>query len=85
MTRLLPVLLILAISIYAFVDCARTPQESIQKLPKWAWILAILIAPFAIGGIAWLLVGRSRGLGGPRGGRGKIIPPDDDPDFLRNL
>ena len=48
MTRLLPLILILAISIYAFVDCARTPQESIQKLPKWGWILAILIAPFEL-------------------------------------
>jgi len=85
MTRLLPIFLILAISIYAFVDCARTPQDSIQKLPKLVWILAILLAPFAIGGIDWLLVGRDRGLGGPKGGRGKIIPPDDDPDFLRNL
>ena len=44
-----------------------------------------LIGFFAIGGITWLVVGRSRGLGGPKGGRGKIIPPDDDPDFLRNL
>ena len=60
MTRLLPLIVILAISVYAFVDCARTPQESIQKFPKWAWILAILVAPFAIGGIAWLLIGRSR-------------------------
>ena len=85
MTRLLPLILILAISVYAFVDCARTPQESIQKFPKWAWILAILVAPFAIGGIAWLLIGRSRGLGGPKGGRKKIIPPDYDPDFLKNL
>ena len=85
MTRLLPLILILAISVYAFVDCARTPQESIQKFPKWAWILAILVAPFAIGGIAWLLIGRSRGLGGPKGGRKKIIPPDDDTDFLKNL
>ena len=85
MTRLLPLILILAISVYAFVDCARTPQESIQKFPKWAWILAILVAPFAIGGIAWLFIGRSRGLGGPKGGRKKIIPPDDDPDFLRRL
>ena len=82
MTRLLPLIVILAISVYAFVDCARTPQESIQKFPKWAWILAILVAPFAIGGIAWLLIGRSRGLGGPKGGRKKIIPPDDDPGFL---
>ena len=85
MTRLLPLILILAISVYAFVDCARTPQESIQKFPKWAWILTILVAPFAIGGIAWLLIGRSRGLGGPKGGRKKIIQPDDDPDFLKNL
>ena len=74
MTRLLPLILILAISVYAFVDCARTPQESIQKFPKWAWILTILVAPFAIGGIAWLLIGRSRGLGGPKGGRKKNYP-----------
>lgn len=73
MTRLLPLFLILAVSIYAFVDCARTPQESVQKLPKWGWILAILIAPFAIGGIAWLLLGRARGLGGPKVDAAKLF------------
>jgi cytochrome bd-type quinol oxidase subunit 1 len=87
MLRIL-LLLSIAITVYAFVDCARTPQEEVRKLPKWAWLLLIvLFSPSPIVSIAWLVIGRERGRGNggwkrpPR----KIIPPDDNPDFLRNL
>jgi len=86
--RLLLTLLVLAFSFYAFFDCARTAQEEVLKLPKWAWLLLIFLFS-SLGAILWIVIGRPKrnpgqGSGG-RGGRGKIIPPDDDPDFLRKL
>ncbi|CAB4532534.1 unannotated protein [freshwater metagenome] len=87
--RILPIIITFAVTLYALFDCARTPQESVRSLPKWGWLLiVILLSP--LGSIAWLFAGRpkrnpgsgnNRGSGGPR----RPIAPDDDPDFLRNL
>jgi hypothetical protein len=79
------VILSSAITFYAFFDCARCPQEEVRKLPKWAWLLIVfLFSP--IGAVFWFFIGKPRRNPGPgRGGRGRIIPPDDDPDFLRKL
>ena len=83
--RLLLTLLVLALSFYAFFDCARTPQEEVSKLPKWAWLLLIFLFS-SIGAILWFAIGRpKRNPGNGRRGPGRIIPPDDDPDFLRKL
>jgi hypothetical protein len=84
MRLLLPVAS-LALSFYAFFDCARSVQEEVRKLPKWAWLLIIFLFS-SVGAIFWFLIGKPRrNPGNGRGGRGKIIPPDDDPDFLRKL
>jgi hypothetical protein len=78
------VVLAIVINIYAFVECAATPQESVRRFPKWAWLLIILFFQI-FGAITWFIAGRPRKPGQNRGGRGRIIPPDDDPDFLRKL
>lgn len=39
---LLPVLLV-GFSIYTLVDCARTDESLIRNLPKWGWILIIIL------------------------------------------
>lgn len=81
--RLLPLLINLGITIYALLDCARTPDEQVRSLPKWAWLLIIIVFEF-IGGLAWLFAGRPiKQAFKPR--PRKIIPPDDDPDFLRSI
>jgi hypothetical protein len=83
--RLLLTVASLALSFYAFFDCARSVQEEVRKLPKWAWLLIIFLFS-SVGAIFWFLIGKPRrNPGNGRGGRGKIIPPDDDPDFLRKL
>jgi len=83
--RLLVTIFVLAFSFYAFFDCARTPQEQVRKLPKWAWLLLIFLFS-SLGALGWFILGRpAKNPGTGRGGRGKIIPPDDDPDFLRKL
>ena len=86
MSRLIPLVLVFGLTIYALIDCARADESQIKNLPKWGWLLLIIILgpPTAIGPIAYLIAGRNK----PKGGRApkrRIIPPDDDPDFLRKL
>jgi hypothetical protein len=38
-----------------------------------------------VGVIAWFAFGRPKNNRGPKPGKKKIIPPDDDPDFLRKI
>jgi hypothetical protein len=78
------VLASLALTLYAFIDCAMRDDSQINKLPKWGWLLEILFIS-SLGSIAYLVIGRSRGPKGPRGPKRRILPPDDDPDFLRKL
>ena len=74
----------LALTLYTFIDCARRDDSQINKLPKWGWLLLIvLLSPF--GAIAYLILGRIGGERGPRPPKRRILPPDDDPDFLRKL
>ena len=78
------IILALIIDIYTLVDCAITPQEKVRRFPKWAWLLIIILTR-TIGDIAWFIAGRPRKPGQNRGRKGRIIPPDDNPDFLRKL
>ncbi|HET7474676.1 MAG TPA: PLD nuclease N-terminal domain-containing protein [Dermatophilaceae bacterium] len=94
MPRVLLALAMLALTIYAAVDCVQTEESSVRGLPKIVWVLLILLFPPA-GPIAWFLAGRPKAVprsgragpggfgrdGRPSGPRG----PDDDPDFLRNI
>ena len=73
----------LALMIFSIIDCSRTAENNIRSLPKWAWLVIIIFVP-AIGSLAWIIAGRPKGNG--RGRRkGKIVPPDDNPDFLGKL
>ena len=87
MIRLLPGLLVLALTIYAVVDCIQADDTSVRNLPKLLWALLILLFPL-VGSIAWFIAGRPR-RPRPQGGRthrpGPPRGPDDDPDFLRRL
>lgn len=75
----------LAIVLYSFIDCARRDETEIKKLPKWGWLLAILFTG-SIGSIAYLIIGRNSLRGMPRKKAPKrILPPDDDPDFLKSI
>ena len=57
MRAALPILL-LALTIYALLDCARTPEELMPaRMPKLVWIFLIVVA-IGIGPIAWIIVSR---------------------------
>ncbi|CAB4819792.1 unannotated protein [freshwater metagenome] len=78
------IVLVIIIDIYTLIDCAMTPQEKVRRFPKWAWLLIIILTGI-IGDIAWFVAGRPKRPRPNRGGNKRIIPPDDNPDFLRKL
>jgi choline-glycine betaine transporter len=75
----------IALMLYAFVDCAMRDETQIKKLPKWGWLLVIIIFS-TFGSIAYLVIGRVGKLQKrTKKSKPRIIPPDDNPDFLRGL
>lgn len=90
MLRYLPFLLIIALTIYTFIDCLNTPEEEVKHLPKVVWVLIILLFSI-VGPVVWLFAGKKRvpggggGAGRPRPGRRTWVAPDDNPEFLKSL
>ncbi|MER8160659.1 PLD nuclease N-terminal domain-containing protein [Streptomyces sp. NPDC094472] len=92
MLRVLMILVPLALSIYAFIDCITTDEQDIRYIPKPIWAILVLLFP-VVGSISWLIAGRKRAVagGGGRGaarsagGGGGWVAPDDNPEFLKSL
>ncbi|MEU0282615.1 MULTISPECIES: PLD nuclease N-terminal domain-containing protein [unclassified Streptomyces] len=82
MLRVLMLLVPLALSIYAFIDCITTDEKEIRYLPKPIWAILVLLFPL-VGSISWLIVGRERTTAVRRGGG--WVAPDDNPEFLNSL
>ncbi|MFG2224353.1 PLD nuclease N-terminal domain-containing protein [Streptomyces sp. NPDC048644] len=93
MLRYLPFLLVLALWIYAFIDCVNTPESQVRGLPKVVWVLIILLfGEVLVGPIVWLVAGKVRqpANGGTpsqwhRNHRTTWVAPDDNPEFLKSL
>ena len=93
MVRNLGYLLLIALVVFAIVDCLQSEDDERAGMPKWAWIILMIVFPL-VGSIAYLVVSRTmraRRTTQPDGGRsrppaGKLPPgpaaPDDDPEFL---
>ncbi|MGP9539523.1 PLD nuclease N-terminal domain-containing protein [Brachybacterium sp. AOP43-C2-M15] len=86
MARGIIAVLSIALTVFALADCVQTQDEKVRGLPKWAWIVLIVLIPW-VGPITWLFVGKERKLGGGGGKdpRRGPLAPDEDPDFLRKL
>lgn len=92
MVRYLPIVLEVALLVYALVDCLQSDQRRIRNLPKLVWTVLIIIVPF-LGPIAWFLAGRPAREVGPGGQQYRVyepprprpVAPDDDPAFLESL
>ncbi|MFE9043130.1 PLD nuclease N-terminal domain-containing protein [Streptomyces sp. NPDC007818] len=92
MLRALMILLPLALTIYAFIDCLNTPEDEVKHLPKVVWVVIILLA-WVVGPVVWLAAGKKRqtaggafgGFGGRGGRSGGWVAPDDNPEFLKSL
>ncbi|MDQ1287461.1 MAG: hypothetical protein QG622_1026 [Actinomycetota bacterium] len=76
-------LLTVGVTIFAFVDCWIRNDDEVRGLPRLVWLMAMLFVPL-LASTAYLLYGRGESSAlGP--GRPRVIAPDDDPDFLRQL
>ena len=77
----------LALTLFSFVDCAMREDTQLRKLPKWGWLLVIVLFG-TFGSDFYLIAGRNGartpGIKKPKG-KPRILPPDDDPDFLRKI
>lgn len=60
MIRVLPFLIELALLVYCLIDAIQSPEGEIRNLPKFGWIILIVILPL-VGSIAWLVAGRPVG------------------------
>ncbi|MET7681229.1 PLD nuclease N-terminal domain-containing protein [Streptomyces sp. NPDC005423] len=86
MLRYLPFLLVLALWIYAFVDCLNTPEEDVRGMQKVLWVLVILLfGEVLVGPVAWLIAGRRRRPAAGNAGPDRWVAPDDNPEFLKSL
>src|SRR5262245_23375137 len=89
MLRYLPFLLVLAVWIYAFIDCLNTPEQEVRKLPKVVWVIIILLfGQVLLGPVAWFAVGRPRRnapYGATRPDERRWVAPDDNPEFLKSI
>jgi Phospholipase_D-nuclease N-terminal len=89
----------LALVVVALIDCLSAEEYSVRALPRWAWVLIILLFS-PVGAIVWFVAGRPRtdrprtdraarggawrpGSGFPESERPRVVAPDDDPEFLR--
>ncbi|MGX4690519.1 PLD nuclease N-terminal domain-containing protein [Streptomyces sp. JNUCC 63] len=92
MLRVLTILVPLALTIFAFIDCLNTPEDEAKHLPKIAWVFIILLF-WVVGPIVWLAAGKDRRP--PANGRtpsewhrnhrAQYVAPDDNPEFLKSL
>ncbi len=99
MIRVLPFAVEAVILVFCLIDVALADDARVRNLPKWGWILLIILIPLA-GGIAWLIGGRpvnspprDASRPSPTAGRPEAPrpaprrprAPDDDPEFLASL
>jgi hypothetical protein len=84
MVRVVVVIAAVGVTIYALIDCFRSEPERLHGLPRFAWLLVILLL-VPVGAVLWLVFGREPSGGGGPGGGPRVVAPDDDPDFLRSL
>ena len=84
MLRVVVILFGLAVYIWFIVDVLRTPGSTTRTLPKFVWLLIVILVPL-VGGLLWLLAGRPRPERRGRRRRRGPVAPDDNPAFLRQL
>ena len=100
MARILIALLVVTLTIYTFIDCARTPASDVPaRISKPVWLVLIFLIP-VIGPAVWLYFKYQSVLAAQNSIstsdiadklRGKAkrpsgpVAPDDDPEFLARL
>ncbi len=76
------VIVVVAFTVYALVDCLMLQKARVRALPRAAWFFIVLLFP-VIGGLLWFFIGRGRPVASAP--RRRVMGPDDDPDFLGSV
>ena len=84
MLRVVGVVIVLVIFVYALVDVIRTDGHQTRGISKPAWIIVMIVLPL-LGAILWFIFGRPYNKPTAKPVRRQPVAPDDDPEFLRNL
>ncbi|MFD5226722.1 PLD nuclease N-terminal domain-containing protein [Microbacterium sp. NPDC058342] len=61
-------LIVLALMVFALVDIIRRDDSQVKFMPKFVWLLLVVLLPF-IGSVLWFAIGREYPEGGVRLGR----------------
>ncbi len=80
--RVVLVLVVIGVMIYALVDCWRSDAQDVRLLPRSVWFLVVLVP--LVGGVLWIVAGQPRDEP-DRPSTRRPVAPDDDPEFLRRL
>jgi hypothetical protein len=80
------VIFVVVFGVFSTVYAAAAKRNEVRVLPKWLWVLMCAFIPI-VGGLLYLTLGRPLGPAGPTrlGPQTKVVAPDDDPNFLRDL
>lgn len=96
MGRVLLFAIPIAMMVYALADVVQAEESELGRIPKWAWVLLVIVVPVA-GPLTWLILsyqykqqaraaGTQRPTYGPARRRNSgPLAPDDDPEFLWRL
>ena len=80
MVKVVFVIVVIGVVIFALIDLIQVGSDQVRGGSKFLWAVVILLLPL-IGAVAWLWLGRAPSAPSGPG----IVPPDDDPDFLRGI
>lgn len=92
---------LLALWVYTVLSVCAADGAAVRRLPKWAWVVTVVLGMPALGPALWWTLGRPLGPAAPRASRrpgpdigvgpddnrtrAAAASPDDDAEFLAGL
>jgi hypothetical protein len=84
LTRALPILVAVALAVYGLIDCLQTDPAEVPGPRRAIWLALIILLP-VVGPVAWIVASRLRRHPQRPQQSPRIVAPDDNPDFLREI
>lgn len=84
MSRVILAIVLIAVVVYAIIDCITADSRQVRGVPKAGWVAIIVLLPL-LGALLWFFLGRPQRYNPPTQARRHPTAPDDDPNFLRDL